>query len=173
MTFQVTLLSLKKDALLASRSPAQMLQQLLPSLLKDEPGLHATGSMTEAPLGNIPAVRLSLRGSLRRQPGAFRAEVSVGLKDNILLMTTAVAPAAQFEQFQPRFATIMQRSAFLPDPLPAQRDQRFTAEEMAARDKSALVAITTYRDDKPLHPGQRLPYPCRWLSPHQPASYLG
>ena len=56
VTFQVTLLSLKKDALLASRSPAQILQQLLPSLLKDEPGLHATGSMTEAPLDNIPAV---------------------------------------------------------------------------------------------------------------------
>ena len=107
--------------------------------------------MAEAPLGvsrspTAPArVAAPAAGSISCR-GLSRSEAQRLTHDHLQY------PAAQFEQFSPFFATIMQHSTFS-RPLPAQRDQRFTAEELTARYKSALVAITSYRDDKPLLQG--------------------
>lgn len=149
----VTVLAVDPEAVVADMSPAQAMEQLLPMLLRQEPALKATGETHEARLGDLPAARRHLSGSVEGKAGEFAGDFTIAFKGNLALFAVSMAPAATSDQYAGAFEEILQRSSFLAPPQADRQASALAAQDLVERYRPGVVSITSYRGDQPLGTG--------------------
>jgi S1-C subfamily serine protease/tetratricopeptide (TPR) repeat protein len=150
---QVSILPVDPESVVADMTPDEALEQVLPVIREQEPGLAAEGTIRSARLGQLPAATQRLTGTVSDRAGRFTGELTLGFRDGLMAMVISMTPAGQADAFDKPFGEILTRSSFL-DRLPPDRPERPIATQQAvASHRASVVSITSYRDDTPLSTG--------------------
>jgi S1-C subfamily serine protease/Tfp pilus assembly protein PilF len=150
---QVMVMPVDAESVVADMTAAQALEQVLPIVLQQEPGLERVGAVREVRLGDLPAAALRLRGSLKSKAGRFAGDVTVGFRDGLMAFVVTLAPEAEAEVHAKAFADVLRQSSFLARTPVARRDSPVAAQKAVADHRASVVSILSYRDDEPFSAG--------------------
>ena len=150
---QVTVASIEAESMLAEMTPRQALDQILPMVLQQEPGLRREGETKEISLGGLPAARCRLSGAVTGKTGQFSGDLTMLLRDDRLALIVTMAPQLRLADYSGAFDEILARSEFLAHPELQRRDTPIQAQKLVTERGQGVVSITKYRGDKPLGTG--------------------
>lgn len=150
---QLMVAPVEPGSMLAEMTPRQALEQILPMVLQQEPGLRRVGDTEDVRLGDLAAARCRLGGSVSGKSGRFSGELTMLLRDGRLALLVSMAPEDQLAGYSASFAEILAQSSFLAPVGVERRDAPMQAQQLVAERGRGLVSITKYRGDKPLGTG--------------------
>lgn len=150
---QIMIMPVDPESVVADMTSAQALDQIIPMLFQQEPGLQADGPIREATLGELPAAALGLSGNLSGKTGSFKGELTMGFRNGLMALVVSVAPEPEAAYLAKTYKNVMKNSTFLPE----RREQRLqtpmATQEAVAAHRASVVSIMSYRDGQPLATG--------------------
>jgi len=130
-----------------AQPPARVLERVLPSIAREEPGMRRVGKIEPAPVGNLAGARIVLRGGLRHRQGEFISTVFAAADEGVVFLVAAVAPSDQQGLYRPMFESILQRSRF-GRVRPERRKQDLTARSVCEQYEASVVRIEASSPDE-------------------------
>jgi len=117
-----------------------VLTHFLPGILRGEPGMKLTGSVTNAKLGGLEAAMCTLRGTGEDHAGEATWEIYVAVKEGVTYQLTCFAPTEQLAGLQPTFAQVVGTASFGRKSLP-RLERSLEARQIAEKYEASVVSI--------------------------------
>lgn len=150
---QFMIMPVDPESVVADMTAAEALDQIIPMLFQQEPGLQADGPIRESTLGELPAAALSLSGTLGGKTGRFYGELTMGFRGGLMALAVSLAPEAEAASLGLTYKNILKNSAFLPEHRTQRLQTPIATQEAVAAHQDGVVSIMSYRDGQPLATG--------------------
>ncbi|PLY11859.1 MAG: hypothetical protein C0631_18550 [Sedimenticola sp.] len=153
VAFQLLTSPLDPESIMSDMTPSQVIQQMLPMVLEQEPGLRPVGDVLAIRLGELPAAKLQLVGTVSDKVGQYRGDMVLAFREGQMILVVSMSPENLFTAYKPQFDQILQKSSFLTQVNTARQPEPLPAQKVVENHKTGIVSITSYRGDQAMSYG--------------------